>query len=400
MKRRVLCLLLTLCLTVATVAQTAFGWSDEQASLYTQFGKDNDLTTQQLSNMEEIYVYLTEELNLNTAVACGLLANMHQESRIDPKNDNTEITFGICQWAQEGRDWIINWCTENGYDPESLNAQLAFLKHEFLEVDYNDGYDGTYYNKIYQYLLGIENSAEGAYEAAYYFCYYFERPSNKETRAKTRGDLAQNNFYPFFCQIEATGGAEPYDPDSVLPFRDVRTSDWFYDHVVYAYQNKMVAGVSSNRFAPSTSMTRAMAVQILYNLSGAPDVGEESGFSDVSSSAWYASAVTWAKNNGVTAGTTATTFSPNSPLTRESMVQFLYNYYTNYLGELPGSFGELSGYSDYTDVTYGTVAMEWAVGNGIVTGVSSDGSVTLQPAAKCSRAQGCTMLSNFAQKMT
>lgn len=402
MKRRVLCLFLTLCMAVSITAQTAFGWSDQQASLYTQFGETNGLTTQRLGYMEEIYAYLTVELKLNTAVACGLLASMYRESRFDPTAGNGSGTaLGIVQWYGGHKTWLINWCTENGYDPYSLNGQLVFLKHQFQDYDKNDGYNGTYFNKIYQYLLTIENSAAGAYAAGDYFCRKFEIPSKSqmESTCASRGNLAQNTYYPFFCQIEATGGPDYYDPDSVLPFRDVRTSDWFYSYVVYAYQKGMVSGISATDFSPNTGMSRAMAVQILYNISGASSTAVDSGFSDVSSSAWYAQAVTWARNVGVTNGTSATTFDPDAIITREAMVRLLYNYYTGYLGRTAQNYVDLSGYSDYTALTYGLEAMQWAVGNGIINGVAdyNYNSVTLQPKATCTRAQACKMLVQFVQ---
>ena len=119
-------------------------------------------------------------------------------------------------------------------------------------------------------------------------------------------------------EVEFTNG--------VLPFTDVRESDWFYDDVVYAYENGLFSGTSDTTFSPNASMTRAMLVTVLYRLEGQPTVSGRSGFSDVKLNSYYEDAVTWAADNGIVNGTGATTFSPNANVTREQMAAILYRY--------------------------------------------------------------------------
>ena len=101
------------------------------------------------------------------------------------------------------------------------------------------------------------------------------------------------------------------------PFRDVRAIDWFYDDVAFAYNEGLFAGTSNTTFSPNASMTRAMLVTVLYRLDGKPTVSGRSGFSDVQIGSYYEDAVTWAANNGIVNGTSTSTFSPNANVTRE-----------------------------------------------------------------------------------
>lgn len=95
-------------------------------------------------------------------------------------------------------------------------------------------------------------------------------------------------------EVEFTNG--------VLPFTDVREADWFYDDVVYAYENGLFSGTSDTTFSPNASMTRAMLVTVLYRLEGQPTVSGRSGFSDVKLNSYYEDAVTWAADNGIVNG--------------------------------------------------------------------------------------------------
>ena len=92
-----------------------------------------------------------------------------------------------------------------------------------------------------------------------------------------------------------------------LPFTDVRESDWFYEDVAFAYENGLFAGTSDTTFSPNASMTRAMLVTVLYRLEGQPAVNGRSGFSDVQYNGYYEDAVTWAADNGIVNGTSITT---------------------------------------------------------------------------------------------
>ena len=155
-----------------------------------------------------------------------------------------------------------------------------------------------------------------------------------------------------------------------LPFTDVKTGDWFYEAVQYVYDKGMMTGVSADRFAPASTTTRGMIVTILYRLENEPAVSGGSAFTDVESGAWYADAVAWAAANDIVNGTSATTFAPNSPITREQMATMLYRF-AQYKGMDAVTLQEhLTGYPDGDQVSdYAIPAMNWAVGQGLIAGM-------------------------------
>ncbi len=130
--------------------------------------------------------FLIEELHLNLAAASGIIANMQYESMINSRavGDNGS-SIGLCQWHDERWDYLVNFCSHNGYDWRSSEGQLWFLKYE-LETEYYELLDK---------LRRCENSAYGAYEAAYYFCFLFENPDLAEVKADERGNFAFNTVF-------------------------------------------------------------------------------------------------------------------------------------------------------------------------------------------------------------
>ncbi len=188
-------------------------------------------------------------------------------------------------------------------------------------------------------------------------------------------------------EVEFTNG--------VLPFTDVREADWFYDDVVYAYENGLFSGTSDTTFSPNASMTRAMLVTVLYRLEGQPTVSGRSGFSDVKLNSYYEDAVTWAADNGIVNGTGATTFSPNANVTREQMAAILYRYAQYKQYGTTASAG-LNGFSDAAKVsTYAKAPLSWAVAEKLVNG--SEGR--LLPTGNATRAQVAAILHRFVENV-
>ena len=181
------------------------------------------------------------------------------------------------------------------------------------------------------------------------------------------------------------------------PFTDVKTGDWFYEAVQYVYDKGMMTGVSADRFAPASTTTRGMIVTILYRLENEPAVSGGSAFTDVESGAWYADAVAWAAANDIVNGTSATTFAPNSPITREQMATMLYRF-AQYKGMDVVTLQEhLTGYPDGDQVSdYAIPAMNWAVGQGLIAGMENG---TLVPQGSATRAQVATILMRFCESI-
>lgn len=183
--------------------------------------------------------------------------------------------------------------------------------------------------------------------------------------------------------------------DGKLPFTDVHETDWFYEDVAFAYENGLFAGTSDTTFSPNASMTRAMLVTVLYRLEGQPAVNGRSGFSDVQYNGYYEDAVTWAADNGIVNGTSTTTFSPNANVTREQMAAILYRYAQHKKYNTAASSG-LNGFTDYASVSgYAAASLEWAVAEKLVNGSAGK----LMPTGNATRAQVAAILHRFVENV-
>ena len=174
-----------------------------------------------------------------------------------------------------------------------------------------------------------------------------------------------------------------------LSFVDVAKSDYYYDAVKWAVENGVTTGVTDTIFAPGNPCTRAQTVTFLWRAAGMPQAANRvNPFTDVSVNDYYYEAVLWAVENGITGGTTATTFSPNATCTRAQVVTFLWRYSKEDASILP-MFTDVAE-SDYY---YGAVA--WAVENGVTTGVTD---TTFAPGNPCTRGQIVTFLYRYMGK--
>ncbi len=176
-----------------------------------------------------------------------------------------------------------------------------------------------------------------------------------------------------------------------LPFTDVSEGDWFYDPVCYVYRQGLMTGTSATTFAPNTPLSRAMLVAVLHRLEGSP-AASGSDFSDVADGDWYAQAVNWAASVGVVNGFDDGTFQPNAAITREQLAAILRNY-AEYKGLDVTATGSLSTYTDAASVSdWAKDSVEWAVGSGLIGGYEDS---TLRPQGDTTRAEASAMLQRY-----
>ena len=173
------------------------------------------------------------------------------------------------------------------------------------------------------------------------------------------------------------------EDNSVLNFfYDVPNGAYFYEAVKWAVENGITTGVGNDLFAPEQSCTRAQIVTFLWRAAGSPEPKTASSFTDVPANAYYAKAVAWAVENGITNGMTETTFAPDATCTRGQSVTFLYRALK----------GTASGSTNFTDVksdAFYADAISWAVANNVTNGTSN---TTFSPNADCTRAEIVTFL--------
>ena len=180
-------------------------------------------------------------------------------------------------------------------------------------------------------------------------------------------------------------------------FGDLTATAWYHDGVHYCVENGLMQGVSTAKFLPNASTTRAQLAAILWRLEGSPVPVSAAGFSDVADGAWYAGAVRWAAGSGVVKGYDSKHFGPNDAVTREQMVTILYRY-AQHKG-YDASAGEDTNILSFNDAfavsEYAISAMQWACGSGLMTGAQRDGGMALAPRDTTTRAQTATLLMRF-----
>lgn len=187
----------------------------------------------------------------------------------------------------------------------------------------------------------------------------------------------------------------PEEPTGDLPFIDVDPDSWYYGAVEYAYENGLMNGVAADQFAPQTTLTRAMMAAVLANLENG-SANTSGSFSDVADGAWYADAVNWAAENGIVNGYEDGTFRPDTPLTREQMAAFLYNY-AAYKGYDVSATNDLAQFSDAAQVSsWAADVVKWAVGADLLHGVGDD---KLAPTGTATRAEVAAILANFCENV-
>lgn len=197
--------------------------------------------------------------------------------------------------------------------------------------------------------------------------YTFKMPASKVTVEAT------------FAEI----GTEPETP----VFTDVPTSAYYYDAVLWAVENGVTEGTSATTFSPDMSCTRAQMVTFLWRAAGSPKATGSNPFTDVQAGSYYYDAVLWAVEQGITSGTSATTFAPDATCTRAQTVTFLYRAASS-PAVSGGSFSDVSADAYYAD------AVAWAVSEGVTMGTSD---TTFSPDVDCTRAQIVTFMYRAAQ---
>ena len=397
------------------------------------------------ANEQAIYDYLREDMQLNHAVASAILANIERESRFDPEaiyhDVNGRISYGICQWNGDRYDALRAYCEEHDLEYTTLEGQLPYLQFELEGEEKNawekvrhapDTVDGTYqaaynwakyFERCLQYWNGVD---QFDYRGILAEQYYWER-SETEPAVTIRFDtdggaclrrtkkLAEDSsvgllpvptkerylFAGWFngeeqvtehtvftedVTLTARWELDPNaPPESHELFKDVFTDDYYYDAVCWAADNDITSGTAAERFSPAQGCTRGQIVTFLWRAMGSPEPkGNDDPFEDVSENDYYYTPVLWAVEQGVTAGTSDTSFSPDSFCTREQVAVFLWNA----MGR-PMVSEQSFPFSDVADGDYYYKAVCWAVEQGITAGV---GGGLFGTGQTCSRGQIVTFL--------
>ena len=178
-------------------------------------------------------------------------------------------------------------------------------------------------------------------------------------------------------------------------YTDIPEGEWYYDAVDFVTRYGFMNGMDAGAFNAAGNVNRAQFVTILYRMAGQPEVTIDNPFVDVPEGDWYTNAVLWAYDKGITTGADATHFNPNGTLVRQNMVTFLLRF-AGTMGIDTEARADLSDYTDAGEIQpHAQDAMEWAVAEGIISGMSA---TTLGPNGLANRAQIATIISRFVPK--
>lgn len=195
MMKRLLSLVVSACLALCAVVPV---FADSPSAFYVE---------------RQIYQYLTEELELNSAAACGVLGNIEYESAFNlTVVGDYGTSYGLCQWHNGRYAALINFCGGQGLDYRTVEGQMMYLAYELK----------TGYYSVLASLRHVDNTPEGAYRAGYLWCILFERPANAEQRGIERGNTAQYKYWNRY-----NTGANAYIP--TVTFTDIPPVQYVYE---------------------------------------------------------------------------------------------------------------------------------------------------------------------------
>ena len=310
------------------------------------------------------------------------------ETRYDPAGDGTMQTTE----------------SQTTYYTYDNNGMLINVKSDRTNSegkrDLSDEYQWTYFQdgKLNNQMFAFEllNDA-GRYDLTTKDCAIRYDSAGRVSRVDATGatyrytyDENENNTLIEVTDEEDGNYTFTFTYDSLKPeaapssFTDVPAGAWFAEPVAWAVEQGITTGTSAETFSPDQACTRAQVVTFLWRAMGQPQAFGAAEFTDVEKGSWYEDAVAWAVEQGITTGTSMTTFSPNDPCTRGQVVTFLWR--------AVGQPRAMVGADLFTDVptdAYFFQPVLWALDNGVTSGT---GSGQFSPGASCTRAQVVTFL--------
>ena len=225
------------------------------------------------------------------------------------------------------------------------------------------------------------------------------KPGAENTRRTTPKDGILLREWQDIRDITTITGDQPAADEEAEegnnPFTDVSEDDWFYDDVMFVYENGLMEGISSTQFGPYETQTRGRMAEILWRMEGSPASKAKNSFADVEDGARYADAIAWIAENDILSGYNKDSFGPGDPITWEQLAVMFYRYaqYKGYDISIKGSQDELKDMDSTMDDA--GKAVLWAISNGLIREEADVLSALQDPV---SRAEIAAMLHRFIDK--
>lgn len=271
-------------------------------------------------------------------------------------------------------------------------AELDYVKFDVSGKNVSSYAYGGLYRSYSSYSTGkLADSTDKFYYEPSRTQYDLADVAYHTTRWAEAGKTVYIPFTVYGTKGEEASGTMAITIAQTMNFIDVKPGDFFYEPVKWAVNNKITNGTSSTTFSPYKNCNRAEIVTFLWRAAGSPEpTVTRNPFKDVNAvthSSYY-KAILWASQKGITAGTTATTFSPYQECTRSQIVTFLYRYAGKPSGYYSNPFKDVSSVNEASYYN----AILWAVGKGITQGTST---TTFSPYASCTRGEAVTFLYRY-----
>ena len=206
----------------------------------------------------------------------------------------------------------------------------------------------------------------------------------------------ENTVIPVLNHVCDGGNSCPGRDFSDMP----AAGNWAHAGIDYCVSHGLMNGVGKGQFDPNGTLTRAMLVTVLYRVQGEPDVsGLENPFEDVPDGMWYTEPIIWAASKQVVNGTSAATFEPDAPITREQIAAILYRYAKEVEGADVSASAALDGFADAASVSaYARTPLGWASALGYIKGSNENGTLLLNPQGNATRAEVATILMRYLER--
>ena len=278
-----------------TLVQETTGDPNQEFVYYISQNSVDNILASNVSTLNNITYY---------SCACGFVINSDIPNWTDIVKEHNAPNTGCMKSDEYGKRSYYKVILKNG-QKATINVKLdAFTITTIQDNQYSISYstDGKNFTNY------VNNTSVGELD---------------KTIATIKITAVENGT----LTIRRTSANAPADvPANTNPYKDVSTGDWFYPAVEYMSGKKYMTGYSDTEFGPDDTLSRAMFVTVLYRVSGEKVNASATKFTDVPQNIWYTEAVAWAVANGITSGTGDTTFSPNSPVTRQEMATFMKRY--------------------------------------------------------------------------
>lgn len=310
-------------------------------------------------------------------------------------NDNGKGQYdhaGIVEYVSDGRVYTIEGNSSNAVSlRDYLLTEDAIVGYGIAEevaqtCDCSESYQGTYIVNASSTGLNMRSGHGTSYEKIIVIPH-----GEQVTVSKANGLWAHVEYmgYSGYCSMEYLGKVQQ------MPYTDVVKGSWYYEYVQGMYNKGWMTGLNETTFGPEVVLSRAQFAVILHRMNDEPAVSYTGVYPDVVNGTWYTDAVLWARSAGTILGYENGYFGPADYITREQMALIMYRY-AQYKGYSVSGKSDLSSYSDSAKVSsFAKEAMQWAVGQGIITG--KDGKY-LDPQGNANRAESATIIMRFYNK--